>query len=245
MKLQYAEISIAGPCESNQDCVGFWQSSGGENPLAVALLADGVGSLGAGDVASGLAVTTGLRVFCDAAAPAMLHWRVAELFKAANWVVYDKGFEQDGPGRIATTMAAAAFDGGKLVVGNVGDSRVYRVRGGAIEQLSVDHSLVGMQRRFGKISEVESRSCTYRHVITRGLGVDPEVRVDMREFDLMAGDHVVLCCDGLYDVVTDEDLLAIVSRYEPAAACRKLVTLAEARETGDNVSVQIIAVESL
>ena len=242
MNLSYAELSIAGPCQSNQDSVGFWQSDASNANLAIALLADGVGSLGSGDIASRLAVEMALRTFRDIATPMSLRRRVAESVGAANWAVYDKGFESDGPGRIATTLAVAAFGGGEMVVGNVGDSRVYRLRGLIFEQLSVDHSLVGMQRRFGKISDAESRAVDYRHVITRGLGVDPQVRVDVREFDAMPGDIVMLCCDGLYDVVDDEELASVLTGTEPSQACQELVALALARETRDNVSVQVIYV---
>jgi len=245
MELRYAELSVAGPCASNQDCVGFWQSPDASQDGALAVLADGVGSLGSGDIASRLAVSTGLLAFRESRAVASLHRRLLDLINAANWAVYDKGFEQDGPGHIATTVAVAAFGRGEIVVGNVGDSRVYLARNGGIQQLSVDHSLVAMQRRFGRISEEESRTSAHRHVITRGLGVDPQVRADVNNALALPGDRVVLCSDGLYDCVTDEELASMVAQSDPAAACRELVALAEARETRDNISVQIIAIESL
>jgi len=153
LELTYAELSVAGPCPSNQDAVGFWQSPHGHG--AVVLLADGVGSMGSGDIASRIAVETGLRVFREARPEKSLRQQVLELVNAANWAVYDKGFEPDGPGHIATTMAVAAFGEREIAVGNVGDSRVYLVHRGLITQLSVDHSLVGMQRRFGHITEEE------------------------------------------------------------------------------------------
>jgi len=244
VKLSYAELSVAGPCPFNQDSVGFWQDDGGERG-ALALLADGVGSLGAGDVASQLAVQTGLRVFREARPGATPRQRLLELFNTANRAVYDKGFEPDGPGHIATTLAAAVFDAREVVVGNVGDSRVYLVHRGMIKQLSVDHSVVGMQRRFGHITEAESRTSEYRHVITRGLGVDPQVRVDMDEVPLFAGDRVVLCSDGLHGYVSDLEIARIVHQLDPVGACRQLVALAEQRNTTDNTSVQVISIETV
>jgi protein phosphatase len=244
VKLSYAERSIAGPCASNQDSVGFWRDVGGERG-AIALLADGVGSLGSGDIASQLAVRDGLRVFRAARPDATLRQRLLELFNTANQDVFDKGFEPDGPGRIATTLAAAAFGEREVVVGNVGDSRVYLVHRGMIKQLSVDHSLVGMQRRFGHITEAESRTSEFRHLITRGLGVEPQVRLDMDEAPLFAGDQVVLCSDGLHGYVSDLELARIVGKLDPKDACRELVALAEKRNTTDNTSVQVIAIESV
>lgn len=241
MKLSYAELSIAGPCASNQDSVGFWQ----DDNVAIALLADGVGSLGSGDIASQLAVKTGLRMFREARPGETLRQRLLELFNKGNEAVYNKGFEPDGPGHIATTLAAAAFGGREVVVGNVGDTRVYLVHRGMIKQLSVDHSLVGMQRRFGHITEAESRTSAHRHVITRGLGVDPQVRVDMDEAPVFAGDRVVLCSDGLHGYISDLEIARIVHQLDPKTACRQLVTLAKQRDTADNTSVQVIAIEAI
>ena len=243
LELTYAELSVAGPCPSNQDAVGFWQSPHGHG--AVVLLADGVGSMGSGDIASRIAVETGLRVFREARPEKSLRQQVLELVNAANWAVYDKGFEPDGPGHIATTMAVAAFGEREIAVGNVGDSRVYLVHRGLITQLSVDHSLVGMQRRFGQITEAESRMSEYRHLITRGLGVDPQVRVDIDKTPVFPGDHVVLCSDGLHGVVADREIAEIVQQAVPVEACRRLVALAEQRSTRDNTSVQVVEVHSL
>jgi len=238
MRLRYAELSVAGPCPSNQDCVGFWQ----DESRAVALLADGVGGLGSGDVASRLAVEMGIEVFREAPPEATIRQRLLQLFQTANWAVYDKGFEPGGPGRIATTLAAAAFFGREMVVGNVGDSRVYLVHRGLIQQLSVDHSLVGIQRRFGHITEAEARVSEHRHIITRGLGADPQVRVDMDQAPLFAGDRVVLCSDGLHGCVSDLEIARMVCQFAPMDACHQLVALAERRNTTDNTSVQVLEI---
>jgi protein phosphatase len=244
MELTYAEMSIAGPCPSNQDSVGFWQAPAGGND-AVALLADGVGSLGRGDIASQLAVQIGIGTFLAAPPDQSPRQRMLELINAANAAVYDKGFEQDGPGRIATTFAAAAFCGNEIIVGNVGDSRVYLLHRGMIKQLSIDHSLVGMQRRFGLITEEEERNCNYRHIITRGLGVDPQVRVDIDRTPAFVGDRVLLCSDGLHGYVSEQELAPIVHQLSPIDACRHLVGLAVERGTHDNTSLQIINIDAV
>ena len=241
MELSYAELSVAGPCPTNQDAVGFWQDDSGERG-AIALLADGVGSLGSGDIASSLAIATGLRSFREAPPDASQRQRVLELVNAANWAVYDKGFEQDGPGHIATTLAVVVFDEREIVVGNVGDSRVYHVHRGMMKQLSIDHSLVGLQRRFGIITEAESRMSEQRHLITRGLGVDPKVRVDMDQTPVFPGDRVVLCSDGLHGCVSDQEIAQIAHQLDPVIACRQLVSLAMQRSTTDNTSVQVIQI---
>lgn len=248
MDLTFAEMSIAGPCPTNQDCVGYWQApllpdgTGGE---AVALVADGVGSLGSGDIASRIAVETGINTFRAARREESGPQRVLGLVNAANLAVYDKGFDPNGPGRIATTLAVAVFYGDEIHVGNVGDSRVYLIHRGLIKQLSIDHSLVGMQRRFGVITEEEERTSEYRHIITRGLGVDPQVRVDMERAPALVGDRVVLCSDGLHGYVSEREIAHITQHLTPVDACRHLVGLATQRGTHDNTSLQIISINSL
>ena len=248
MELTYAEMSVAGPCPTNQDSVGFWQAPAlpdGRAGDAMALLADGVGSLGSGDIASRLAIEAGINTFRAARDGESGPQRMLELVNAANWAVYDKGFEQDGPGRIATTLAAAVFSGDEIHVGTVGDSRVYLVHRGMIKLLSVDHSLVGMQRRFGIITEEEEQRSEYRHIITRGLGVDPQVRVDIERAPALVGDRVVLCSDGLHGYVSEREIAHLVQHISPVDACRHLVGLAVQRGTHDNTSLQIISIDSL
>ncbi len=127
----------------------------------------------------------------------------------------------------------------------MGDSRVYLVRKATIKQLSTDHSYIGMQQKFGLISEQEAKTSENRSILTRSVGHEPVIRVDVESATVFKGDKVVLCSDGLYAHVADSEIADIVSRFSPAQACRQLVALAEQRGTDDNLSVQVIQINEV
>ena len=249
MELIYAELSSPGPArENNEDFVGFWQPAtieGKRSRGAVAVLADGVGGLQRGEVASRLAVETSLQIFRETPEERTPQQLITQMFNGANVAVYDKGMEGHGKSRMATTLSIALFRNDVVVVGNVGDSRVYLVRKGEIRQLSTDHSYVGMQQKFGLISEQDAKTSEHRNVLTRSVGHEPVIRIDLEETTVFKGDRVVLCSDGLYAYVADSEIADIVSRYSPAQACRQLVALAEQRGTDDNLSVQVVQINDV
>ncbi len=249
MELTYAELSSPGPArENNEDFVGFYQSVTLEEKRgrgAVALLADGVGGMQRGEVASRLAVETGLKTFREAPGAQAPQQLITQMFTAANLAVYDKGMENHGKSRMATTLAGVIFRNNEITVGNVGDSRVYLVRKTTIKQLSTDHTYAGMQQKFGLISEQEAKTSEHRSVLTRSVGHEPVIRVDVETATVFKGDTVVLCSDGLYAHVADSEIADIVSRYSPAQACRQLVALAEQRGTDDNLSIQVVHINEV
>lgn len=249
MELTYAELSSPGPArENNEDFVGFWQPESPEEKRsrgAVALLADGVGGLGHGEVASRLAVETALKMFREAPEGKTPQQLVTQMFNTANLAIYDKIVESHGKSNMATTLCAVVLRNNEIVVGNVGDSRVYLVRKAEIKQLSTDHSYVGMQQKFGIISEQDARTSEYRSILTRSVGQEPVIRIDEESATAFKGDRVVLCSDGLYSHVTDSEIAEIVSRLSPAQACRQLVALAEKRGTTDNLSVQVLQINDV
>jgi len=249
MELTYAELSSAGPVrDNNEDSVGFWQPQTLEEKRsrgAVAVLADGVGGLDHGEVASRLAVDTAIANFREAPEGKTPQQLLTQMFNAANLAVYDKSMENHGKHRMATTLCIVVLRNNEIVVGNVGDSRVYLVHKGEIRQLSTDHSYVGMQQKFGLISEQDAKTSEHRNVLTRSVGQDPVIRIDVEETTAYKGDRVVLCSDGLYAYVADSEIADIVSRFSPAQACRQLVALAEQRGTDDNLSVQVLQVNDV
>ncbi len=249
MEVTYAELSSAGPVRpNNEDYVGFWQPDTLEEKRsrgAIALLADGVGGQGRGEVASRLAVETAIKAFREAKEGTPSQQLLMQVFNAANVAVYDKDLEKNSRTRMATTLAAAILRNDQVSVGNVGDSRVYLVRRSEIKQVSTDHSYVAMQRKFGLISEEEAKRSENRSILTRSVGQEPTVRVDVEEVTVLKGDRLVLCCDGLHTCVTDGEICDIVGRYAPPLACRQLVALAEQRGTEDNTSVQVIAIDEV
>ena len=246
MELIYAELSSPGPVrETNEDYLGFWQPQTLEEKRsrgAVAALADGVGGLSHGEVASRLAVETSLALFRETEGDHTPQNLLHRMFNAANLAVYERGMENRGRNRMATTLCLVVLRNDEIVVGNVGDSRVYLVRKGEIRQLSTDHSYVGMQQKFGLISEQDAKTSEHRSVLTRSVGQDPVIRVDVEQSPAFRGDRIVLCSDGLYAHVADGEIADIVSRLSPAQACRQLVALAESRGTDDNLSIQVLQV---
>ncbi|MGD0281954.1 MAG: protein kinase [Dissulfurispiraceae bacterium] len=249
MELTYAELSSPGPArENNEDFVGFWQPETIEEKRgrgAVAALADGVGGMHRGEVASRLAVETALKTFREAPEAQSPQQLLIQMFSAANIAVYDKGMEDHGKSPMATTLCIVIFRNDEIVVGNVGDSRVYLVRKTEIKQLSTDHTYVGMQQKFGMITEQDARTSEKRSVLTRSVGHEPLVRPDVESTTVFIGDRVVLCSDGLYSHVADNEIADIVSRYSPAQACRQLIALAEQRGTDDNLSAQVLQINDV
>ncbi len=249
MELTYAELSSPGPArENNEDFVGFWQPEKLEEKRgrgAVALLADGVGGMQRGEVASRLAVETAMKTFQEAPGEQTAQHLITQMFNAANVAVYDMGLENQGKARMATTLAVVVLRNNEITVGNVGDSRVYLVRKATIKQLSTDHTYVGMQQKFGLISEHEAKTSENRSILTRSVGNEPVIRVDVENALVFKGDKVVLCSDGLYAHVADSEIADIVSRLSPAQACRQLVALAEQRGTDDNLSVQVLQINEV
>ena len=249
MELIYAELSSPGPArENNEDYVGFWQPQSLEEKRrlgAVAVLADGVGGLNYGEVASRLAVETALRTFYEASGEQSPQQLLSLMFNAANLAVYDKGMEDHGKSRMATTLDIVVFRNNEIVVGNVGDSRVYLIRKAEIKQLSTDHTYTGMQQKFGLISEQDAKTSENRSILTRSVGHEPVIRVDVESVTAFKGDRVVLCSDGLYSHVADSEIAEIVSRLSPAQACRQLIALGEQRGTEDNLSVQVIQINDV
>jgi len=249
MELIYAELSSAGTVRPhNEDYVGFWQPETLEekrNRGAIAVLADGVGGQGRGEVASRLAVEEALKVFRETQGDVSPQQLLTQIFNAANLAVYDKGMEDHGSSRMATTLAIAVLRNDHVTVGNVGDTRVYLVRRGEIKQISTDHSYVAMQRKFGLISEEDAKRSENRSILTRSVGQEPVIRVDVEDVAVQKGDRIVLCSDGLHTGVEDGEICDIVGRYAPAPACRQLVALAEQRGSEDNVSAQVIQIDEI
>jgi protein phosphatase len=145
---------------------------------------------------------------------------------------------------MGTTVTAALLLGGKVTLGHVGDSRAYRIRDGELEQLTDDHSLVGDLMRSGRLTPEEAEAHPQRSVITRALGTDPDVDIDMTAVDARPGDLFLLCSDGLTTMVADEDILGILAAAPTLDdAARELVRAANTGGGEDNVTVVLFRVE--
>ena len=231
MKLTYAELSSRGPVRpNNEDSVAFWQPDEVEEARArgaVAILADGVGGLGQGDVASRLAVEVALRTFREAKPSLEPKQLLEKMFRAANLAVYDQGMDNREKGRMATTLTISLFRNSEVTIGHIGDCRVYLIQNGRIQLVTSDHSYAAQQLKLGLISEHEAATSELRSMLTRSLGREPIVQVDYYTCTVNQGDHLVQCSDGLYTCLTPLEISEVVAHAGSAEACNELIALAE------------------
>jgi len=207
------------------------------------VVADGMGGHAAGDIAATMAVGTiesaGERFGTEASFAAA----IAE----ANAAIFEASLADPSLAGMGTTLVAACLVGGdggdRLVVMNVGDSRAYRFRAGTLVQITEDHSMVAEMVRRGELTAQEAESHQQRHVITRALGLGPDVSADTFPVPVRQGDRILLCSDGLTDEVDDEEIaLALSTIVDPQAAADDLVARANAHGGADNISVVLVDV---
>jgi serine/threonine protein phosphatase PrpC len=202
-------------------------------------IADGMGGAQAGELASRLAAAA-----IEEAAEA-LHGEeeVVGAVRTANARIFQRSLEDPAVAGMGTTATVVLVDeaAGALTVAHVGDSRAYRYREGALEQLTIDHSLVGELVRSGRLTEDEAAVHPHRSVITRALGTEADVEVDTRAVDVAPGDLVLLCSDGLSAMVRDDEIARVLEAAggDPHRAAADLVTAANAAGGEDNVTVVV------
>lgn len=200
-------------------------------------VADGMGGAQAGEVASRLAAA----VLHEERGAGIGEATVAGLIAEANRRVWQRSTEDTSHSGMGTTITVALVDSaaGTIAIGHVGDSRAYRIRGGALEQLTQDHSLVAELVRRGRLAPEEAENHPQRSVITRALGTEPEVEIDLFTVQAEPGDLYLLCSDGLTTMVPDGEILALATarRHDLDAAARALVDAANAAGGEDNVTV--------
>ena len=205
-------------------------------------IADGMGGAQAGEVASGLAAA----VLEEATGNERGEERVASLIQEANRRVYRRSSEDAATSGMGTTMTVALVDDsdGTIAFGHVGDSRAYRVRGGELEQLTDDHSLVGELVRGGRLSPEEAESHPQRSVITRALGTEPDVDVDTFTVDAEPDDIYLLCSDGLTDMISAHEILGLVKAGgDLDDIARGLVNAANVGGGEDNITVVLFQID--
>ena len=204
-------------------------------------VADGMGGHQGGEVASDLALHTLEAMFTEPTTEGLL-----EAARGANDAVLERAStDSDLHGMGTTLVAIAPMDGHDGVVWvNVGDSRLYLLRDGDLTQISEDHSLVQEAVRAGDLSPEEAQTHPQRNIVTRALGIDPNVTIDGDTIDSVPGDRYLLCSDGLYDYVDDARIAATLRRIEdPSETSRELVRLANEAGGRDNITVIIVDVE--
>jgi protein phosphatase len=199
-------------------------------------VADGMGGAKAGEVASSLAAAAVQESGDDGESGEA---RVAALIEEANRRVFRRATEDREASGMGTTMTVALVEDEQVAIGHVGDSRAYLIRGGRLEQLTDDHSLVAELVRSGKLTPEEAESHPQRSVITRALGTEADVDVDTFSVEAAPGDLFLLCSDGLTTMVDDETILDAVERHRRnlKAAAKALVNAANRGGGEDNITV--------
>jgi protein phosphatase len=140
---------------------------------------------------------------------------------------------------MGTTLVAAVFADDRVCVGHIGDSRLYRLRGDTLTQLTEDHSLLNEQLKSGLITPEQAKVSNNKNLVTRALGIDPEVELELHEYDVQPGDIYLLCSDGLSDLVEDEEIQLTLSTLSAnlELAAHQLVQMANDNGGKDNISV--------
>jgi protein phosphatase len=198
-------------------------------------VADGMGGARGGEVASQLALATVEDGFLEG------RGGLRELVEQANAAVFTRSAEDRSVAGMGTTLTAAMIAGETAHLVHVGDSRAYLLRAGDLRQLTEDHTLVQRMIRAGEITATEADVHPHRNVLLRVLGTEPDVEVDERDLGLLEGDRIVLCSDGLTNMIAREQLLAILeAAAEPQDAAERLVRAANHAGGIDNITVVVL-----
>ncbi len=211
---------------------------------ALFIVADGMGGHAAGEVASEIAVeTVTVTYYQDESEDLLLS--LMNAIKRANTIIHQRAAENMLRSGMGTTCVAAVLRGNMAYVANVGDSRAYMVRRSQVRQISQDHSWVEEQVRAGLLTHDQARSHAQRNVITRCLGTQAEVEVDVFSEVLEEGDTFILCSDGLSNMVAEEDLHAIIKQYVPQESVYHLVERANENGGSDNITAIVVRVQEV
>jgi len=250
-KIEFAQMSDTGRVrEHNEDAIGS------DPEIGLMVLADGMGGYNAGEVASGIAVQIVSELAAEGASrenrseidphSGLMRQSIVlrDAVYRANKIIFQTAQSQTHCEGMGTTIVAAMFYDNKISIAHVGDSRAYRLRGGVFEQVTLDHSLLQELVDRGFYSAEEAQRSTNRNYVTRALGVEPAVEVEVHEHAVLPGDIYLLCSDGLPDMVEDEDIHLTISTFNASldVVGKQLIELANDHGGRDNVSVMLAQV---
>jgi protein phosphatase len=231
----------------NEDSYASWaaEADGGAHAGDhLLVVCDGMGGSNAGEVASRMAADTVVREF-KAAPPDDTATALSHAIQVANQEIWEHSRSQQDLNGMGTTCTALALRGDQALVAHVGDSRAYLVRAHRARQITSDHSLVAQLVARNQLSPEEARSDPRRNVVTRSVGVGPEIEVDVVAVGepLKGGDTLVLCSDGLHGQMSDDEIAGFAMGESLPEACSDLIELANARGGPDNITVAMMRVE--
>jgi protein phosphatase len=231
--------------EHNEDTIAF------DADIGLLVLADGMGGYNAGEVASGIAVKTILNLVRESvdrqdlravdresgmSRPSII---LRDAIHRANKIIYQTARTQPNCEGMGTTVVSVLFFDNKASIAHVGDSRLYRLRGEKFEQLTMDHSLLQELVDRGFYSAEEAQRAANKNYVTRALGVEPSVDVEVQDVPVQKGDTFALCSDGLSDMVEDDDMHLTLSTFSANldTVAKQLIQLANDNGGRDNISV--------
>ncbi|MGQ0848048.1 MAG: SpoIIE family protein phosphatase [Actinomycetota bacterium] len=234
MNYQWAAGSHRGRIRGNNEDAYSPEASGrGSGPVLV-MVADGMGGAVGGEIASHMAVEEANSDHAD----------LVELIARANRVIWERAVAEPGLAGMGTTMTLMELDpGGTASLGHVGDSRAYLWRSGELTQLTRDHTVVAEHLAAGRITENDVATHPQRSMLTRVLGLEPVVEVDTFDLHLEPGDRILLCSDGLTNMVADPVIAALLSDGPPEEAVWSLIEQANRAGGHDNITVVVVAAE--
>ena len=251
MDVEFVELSDVGRVrQGNEDYLGHFVPASPEEVRArgwLFALADGVGGHELGEVASKTAIESVVAGFRDCTSGEPHSGLLTRLVRNANTHVLDAGHTSGGGGTpMATTIVACVLRYDRVAVAHVGDSRCYLIRRGQANLLTRDHTVANEQVRLKLLSKEEAEKSESRHMLSRSLGSELMVNVEVNEHQVFAEDLLVLCSDGLHASVSASEMAALTSHGgELASAARRLVDIANQRDGSDNISLQIVRVRSV
>ena len=251
LEIEFAQLSDTGPSRPhNEDYIGYVESVTPEQARThgwLFVLADGVGGHAQGEVASRAAIESVAAGFRQASRDEPLAGLMQRLVRAANARVLDAALAAGAEGAgMCTTIVACGLRYDRAVVAHVGDSRCYLIRKGEVQVLTRDHTVASEHARMGLLTAQEAAEADTRHILSRSLGGGLFVSVEVNDYQVLPGDMLLLCSDGLHGAVTASEIAAIVRpEADLKAAVRRLVDLANVQDGGDNVSAQLVRVQSV
>lgn len=226
-----------------------------DTEIGLAVLADGMGGYNAGEVASGIAVamlTTEMKQALDiheahaldSSGEILAEKFVRDNSAKANAAIYQTAKSQPQYSGMGTTLVVALFFDNRMTVGHIGDSRLYRLRDDVLDQVTRDHSLLQEQIDSGMITKEQARYSQNKNLVTRAVGIDPEVETEIHTYPVQRGDIYLLCSDGLSDMVPDEEIHATLTTLQSnlSLAAKQLVQLANDCGGRDNISVILVRI---